>query len=572
MTASNRLKPRLQNDTSCSLHEGRRAVSPTRKRLLWLAIALLLLVITTGSASAHAYLVKADPAPNSVVPIAPPRVTLWFDESVHPGFSRIQVFDTNQKRWDKDDLSVAPGDPRQLRISLWPLAEGTYTVEWKVLSATDGHITRGVYIFSVGKPSGAPLPTTGGVQSGLDESAPIPVLARWFDLLTILTLVGALLFREAVLMRSLRIIHADDSFAEARWRQLFAVALCGALAGEIARLVLEARLATGAITPDRVAQVLFDTQVGILWITRWVALTVVGLLVLGIRARASLFVAAGESAALVVLYTGILADPRLIGQFGQLWDALARVGVAQHLVHIAPFALFVLLVIFRERTTRRLVTLILAIGVLLTIALGSHAAAQGNGAIAVLADWVHLGAASAWVGGLIAFIWVLPVMWRTLAVDARRTWLAAAASRFSSIALISIAVLVLTGIYQARLEIPSLDGWRGTLYGQALAAKIVLFAFLLGAGAVQLFGVRGLIMRGSGKDAARVFHSFARLVLTEVALGIVIVGLAGLLTLVPPARNPNPPLVGEPPRACIRDASADCSAPELPRAADQSGY
>lgn len=89
---------------------------------------------------------------------------------------------------------------------------------------------------------------------------------------------------------------------------------------------MEAGSATGASTPNQVARVLFDTRYGVRWITRRVALTVTGLLVPGIRTRQSAVVMLGELAALVILYTGVLGEPRLVGQFGSLSAALVRVG------------------------------------------------------------------------------------------------------------------------------------------------------------------------------------------------------------------------------------------------------
>lgn len=506
------------------------------QRFVWpLLIGMAALIATTPLVSAHAYLVRADPAPNSVVATTPKQVTLWFDEAVDPNFSSVQILDASQARLDQNDLTAIPGDPMQIHTSLKPLPDGTYTVVWRVLSATDGHITRGVFSFSVGRPSRTAAPAGAGEQSGLGESDLGSVLVRWIHLLSILTLVGALFFRDFVWTRSR---ESEDSPAVVRWKQLFAAVLAIALIAEIARLILQARLATEMITPEQVAAVLFDTRIGTLWVVRWVALTVIGVLVLGVRTRVTAVLAAVELVALVILYTGILGNPGLLGQFGQLWTNLLNTGVAGHIIHIAPISLFVFAVISLDKTTRKLVIYSLACGVLLTLATGSHSAKQGDISLAVLVDWLHLAAVSAWMGGLVAFVWLISPAWRALTLEARPSWLATLVSRFSKMAIASVFIIIATGIYSARLEIPSWDALFSTLYGQTLDFKIILFAILLVMGAVQLLWMRRRIVRSqTPEQVAGVFENFRRLIRAEVTVGILTIGVAGFLTLIPPARS-----------------------------------
>jgi copper transport protein len=221
-----------------------------------------------------------------------------------------------------------------------------------------------------------------------------------------------------------------------------------------------------------------------------------------------------------------------------LWTTLRNTGIASHIIHIAPLSLFVLVVISRDKTTRMFMTYLLACGVLLTLALGSHSAGQGDISLAVLADWLHLTAVSAWIGGLVAFVSIFTPSWRALPVEARLPWLASLVSRFSRMAIASVLIIIATGIYSARLEVPSWDALLGTLYGRTLDAKIVLFAILLVMGAIQLLWMRRRIGRSQTlEQTARIFGSFRRLIFAEVAVGIVTIGVAGFLTLIPPARS-----------------------------------
>src|SRR5512146_854919 len=115
-----------------------------------LVTAAMVLIVTSGAVSAHAELVKALPAPNSVVTPAPKSMALWFDEPIDLSFSSVHVFDIHQVQVDNADLALAPNDPNQVTASLKPLADGTYTVAYQVLSAADGHVTSGNYAFGVG--------------------------------------------------------------------------------------------------------------------------------------------------------------------------------------------------------------------------------------------------------------------------------------------------------------------------------------------------------------------------------------------------------------------------------------
>lgn len=114
------------------------------------------------------------------------------------------------------------------------------------------------------------------------------------------------------------------------------------------------------------------------------------------------------------------------------------------------------------------------IGVALTAA-GSHAAAFGSVA-PILAQGVHMGAAGVWLAGLVVFA-------GGLATGAlKRHDLGRLVPRFSALALVSVAILSLTGVYNAWLETGELLPL-GTGYAGVLLVKVLLFlaAIVLGA-------------------------------------------------------------------------------------------
>jgi copper resistance protein C len=116
-------------------------------RLRQLAIALLTSALATSS-SAHAFLERAVPAVGSVVHAPPGRLELRFTQRIEPAFSNAQVFDAAGKQVDGGDAAVDAADAAVLRVSLPPLAPGTYRVKWRVLSV-DSHVTDGDYTFDV---------------------------------------------------------------------------------------------------------------------------------------------------------------------------------------------------------------------------------------------------------------------------------------------------------------------------------------------------------------------------------------------------------------------------------------
>lgn len=113
-------------------------------------MGLLLAVLLWGAAGAgaHAFLDHADPRVGSTVKNPPAQVRLWFTQSLEPAFSAVQVLNEAGQRADKADSQVDSSNRALLRVSLPPLAPGTYKVIWRVLSV-DTHVTEGDFTFRV---------------------------------------------------------------------------------------------------------------------------------------------------------------------------------------------------------------------------------------------------------------------------------------------------------------------------------------------------------------------------------------------------------------------------------------
>ena len=158
---------------------------------------------------------------------------------------------------------------------------------------------------------------------------------------------------------------------------------------------------------------------------------------------------------------------------------------------------------------------------LLTLTLLSHAAAEGR-FLPFFADWAHVVAASAWMGGLLGFAALLLGPLRRASAEERRRLLAQAVPRFSRVAIASVLVLLVTGAYASLLHVPSFAALIGTPYGRALFMKLGLIAIVLSAGAMNLLD--------RGKNEA-----FGRTVGFELALAFGVFVATGFLTsLTPP--------------------------------------
>lgn len=110
--------------------------------------SLALLTGLAGNLFAHASLYRASPAVDSVVRVPPTEIRLWFTSRVEPAFSTVQVMDSKGVRVDIVGKEVDRSDPTLLRVSLAPLAPGTYRVLWRVVSI-DTHVISGDYRFSL---------------------------------------------------------------------------------------------------------------------------------------------------------------------------------------------------------------------------------------------------------------------------------------------------------------------------------------------------------------------------------------------------------------------------------------
>ena len=171
--------------------------------------------------------------------------------------------------------------------------------------------------------------------------------------------------------------------------------------------------------------------------------------------------------------------------------------------------------------------LTLAVAVLLTLSLVSHAGAQGR-LLPLLADLVHAGGAAFWAGSVVYAAWLLA--WPRAGAASGAT--EASVRRLSALGLAGFTSMVITGIYAAIVRLPDPAALTRTPYGRALLIKVAAVTMILTIAAINRWVAIPWMTRRLTAVVLR------RLVRVEALLVLVVLGLTGLLVSQP---LPEPP-------------------------------
>src|SRR5262249_32159682 len=124
-------------------------------------------------------------------------------------------------------------------------------------------------------------------------------------------------------------------------------------------------------------------------------------------------------------------------------------------------------------------------------------------------DWLHVLAGSAWAGGLICLGLVIAAPARAWPVDV----VGAAIGRFSRLAGWCLLAVVLSGVYNARVQLPGPSALWTTPYGRVLAVKLLVVLVLAGSGAVNRFAIVSRLCPGRARSVGTRAFRIARVVL-----------------------------------------------------------
>jgi copper transport protein len=177
------------------------------------------------------------------------------------------------------------------------------------------------------------------------------------------------------------------------------------------------------------------------------------------------------------------------------------------------------------------------LALLLSISLTSHAATEAQPFVPVVDDWIHMIGMTVWLGGL---AYLLTGLGAFYSLDARlRTRLTSLSiERFSSMALVTVGVIVCTGLYSATLRVGTLQALLSSIYGHALLLKLTFVALLLALAGINLVIISPRLKRSRLREEANsiLVNRFEKIVLAEAALGAFLLMAVSLLTYLPPAK------------------------------------
>ncbi len=167
--------------------------------------------------------------------------------------------------------------------------------------------------------------------------------------------------------------------------------------------------------------------------------------------------------------------------------------------------------------------LVAAVAVTLSPALMGHAiAAERLLALSVIADWVHVVMAGAWIGSLA----MLALLARSASASSSGAPVATLIELFHPVALICSVVLIATGVISLFLRIEHLADLLHSAYGAVLAIKLTL---TVGVGAIGLHHARRgarLVRLGDTRGVARSLAAEAILAAMVIAATAVLVATA----------------------------------------------
>ena len=174
-----------------------------------------------------------------------------------------------------------------------------------------------------------------------------------------------------------------------------------------------------------------------------------------------------------------------------------------------------------------------------SLAYAGHAiGAEGaEGIIHPIADVLHLIAAAAWVGSL------APLALLLAAAGQDSTSLAGARTatlRFSTLGIVCVATLLVTGIVNTWYLAGSVDALTETEYGHLLLIKIALFFVMVGVAAINRLRLTPqLIALDDAPAGQRARRALCRNAMIETALGAAVIAIVAVLGTLPPGSHAN---------------------------------
>ncbi|GAA1855728.1 copper resistance protein CopC [Myceligenerans crystallogenes] len=494
---------------------------PSRR---WVAVlgsavaGILLVLLPSVPATAHAVLTGTDPADGTVLQEAPARLTISFNEPV-------------QAVADATTLLTAQGDPVAATVKAvdddvvvtpaQPLADGTYVVAWRVVSL-DSHPISGAFSFSVGAPSGTPADVTAAVTAPAEPGTAVTVARA----VTQATGYAGTFLVAGLVVFELFVLHATPGAVPVlrrRIRRLRLLALLAAAVALVAGVPVTAAWQAGAGLADVLAP------------GTWAA---------GLASDTAL--AGGLNLAGLLL--AALAAPRASSD-----GPAAGARTPGPLRRITPAAAAGL----------ALGGSALALGALVVT---GHTRTFGPWWLVLASDLTHVTAGAVWLAGVTGLALALTP---SSGLDPRRA--AVTVTRFSALGAWLALVVALTGLTLGWRILGTLEALLGTDYGRSLLVKAGLVLCVVALAAWNRYRLvpavtAGATTGGTAGGTAGAARALRRTVLAEAVLLGAVLAVTGVLV----SNSPVPAATDAGGQAAAASGGAP-AAPEPAQATQETG-
>jgi copper transport protein len=316
-------------------------------------LAVGIVVVSAAPAFAHATLESQNPGAGSTVATSPTQVELTFDENVEISFGSIALFDEKANRIEIGAPHHAASSDHSIEASVPHLADGTYVLTWRVISA-DSHPVHGAYSFSVGNSSFNASGLAARLEAKAAGNTTVGVIfaaVRSAEFAAIALLIGAVVFAAAVRPRGRRRSRGDA---------LVWVGWIGLVVSTVAALLLQGPYAGGfglsAALHSAVIRATLQTRYGHLIEIRLVLLAATLPLLFVVRRRWHpqwWWWVLATPLGLAIAATPGLAGHAATGTFTQLAVPLDTLHVTAMSVWLGGLAVLALIVIDRDPDARR---------------------------------------------------------------------------------------------------------------------------------------------------------------------------------------------------------------------------
>jgi copper transport protein len=241
-------------------------------------------------------------------------------------------------------------------------------------------------------------------------------------------------------------------------------------------------------------------------------------------------VVAVATVAELVLEVPYVSGSGLFSAGGAAWQEVlgSRFGTA-HLVRLGVLGVSLILLrpLVRGKSwgSDRVLLAVLGVVGFATWSVSGHPGATPVPMITVIADMIHIGAMSVWLGGLLMlFLFLLP--------QGNGVELSAIVPIWSRWATYAVGTLVLTGVAQGLVQVGTFSALVNTTYGRLIIVKVALVCVTLGVASLSRRLVAPIATETPGAAL-----KMRMIVLYEVAILAMVLGTTSVLVQTTPART-----------------------------------